>query len=127
VFGSEHPDVAISLNNLGRLFCDLGHMPEAEQHLRRAIAIGEKTVGAEHALTQRYHVNYARLEVTMQRPADALRRGEAALATLARVHGPSHPWTKDCAGITADALDALGRAEEAEALRAKHEIADAAG
>jgi hypothetical protein len=31
--------------------------------------------------------------------------------------GRDHAWTKDSARVTADALDALGRTEEAKALR----------
>jgi hypothetical protein len=47
------------------------------------------------------------------RAAEALRVGDAALATHERVNGPTHQWTKDSARVTADALAALGRAEEA--------------
>ena len=43
-----------------------------------------------------------------------------------RINGPNHPWTQDSAGVTADALAALGRAEEAKALRKKHGIEDQA-
>ena len=39
-----------------------------------------------------------------------------ALATHEATSGPNHAWTKDSACVTADALDALGRAEEAKAL-----------
>jgi hypothetical protein len=39
-----------------------------------------------------------------------------------RVNGPLHPWTKDFARVTADALHALGRTEEATALRARYGI-----
>jgi hypothetical protein len=39
-----------------------------------------------------------------------------------RVNGPLHPWTKDSARVTADALHALGRTEEATALRARYDI-----
>ena len=31
--------------------------------------------------------------------------------------GPNHAWTKDSARVTADALHALGRSEEAKVLR----------
>jgi hypothetical protein len=47
-----------------------------------------------------------------------------ALATHERLNGPNHTWTKDSARITADALDALGRADEAAALREKYGIAE---
>jgi hypothetical protein len=32
----------------------------------------------------------------------------------------NHPWTKDSARVTAEALAALGRADEAAALRARY-------
>jgi hypothetical protein len=49
----------------------------------------------------------------------ALSLGKAALAGDEKILGPDHPWTKNSARVTADALDALGRGEEAAALRAK--------
>jgi hypothetical protein len=42
------------------------------------------------------------------------------LATHETVSGSIHPWTKNSTRLTADALEALGRAEEAAALRARH-------
>jgi hypothetical protein len=36
------------------------------------------------------------------------------------VLGHDHAWTKDRARVTADALDALGRTEEAKALREQY-------
>ena len=48
-------------------------------------------------------------------PTEALALGETALAAHDKVLGRDHAWTKDSARITADALDALGRAEEAKA------------
>jgi hypothetical protein len=44
----------------------------------------------------------------------------ARLLSLLKVIGQIHPWTKDSARVTADALDALGRTEEAKALREKY-------
>jgi hypothetical protein len=53
-------------------------------------------------------------------PAEALPLGEAASATHQTALGENHPWTKDSARVTADALEAVGRAEEAAALRARY-------
>jgi hypothetical protein len=36
--------------------------------------------------------------------------------------GLNHRWTKDSARVTADALDALGRTEEAKALRERYGV-----
>jgi hypothetical protein len=53
--------------------------------------------------------------VASDRPSEALALSDAALA----VHDA---WTKDSARVTADALDALGRTEEAKALRERYGI-----
>ena len=58
----------------------------------------------------------------MPSPSEALCAAERALATHEATGGPHHNWTKDSARVTADALDALGRAEEAKELRARYEI-----
>jgi hypothetical protein len=51
---------------------------------------------------------------------EAIRFAQAALAGHVRVMGVGHPSTKNCARIYADALDALGRSEEAAELREKY-------
>jgi tetratricopeptide (TPR) repeat protein len=122
VLGPEHPNTATCLNNLGRLLCDLGQTDEAEPLFRRAIASGEKALGPDHPDTQRYQRQYARLLLMTDRAAEAFRVGETALTTHARVNGPNHPSTKDSARVTADALDALGRGDEAKALRARYAV-----
>ena len=119
----DHPDVATRLSNLACLLRDLGQTGEAEGLFRRAIAIGDKTLGAAHPLTQRYRSHYARLLLMTGRPAEALRLGEVALAAHEKAAGRSYLWTKDSALVSADALDALGRVEEARALRAGYGIA----
>jgi tetratricopeptide repeat protein len=122
VLGAEHPDTAMSLSNLGRLLRDLGETDKAEPLFLRAvaIAISEKALGPEHPLTQRSQSHYGRLLLMTDRTAEALQLGQVALATHERVNGPNHAWTKDSARVTADALDALGRGEEANALRTRY-------
>jgi tetratricopeptide (TPR) repeat protein len=46
--GSEHPDTATSLNDLGRLLSDQGDFAGARPLLERALAIREKALGSEH-------------------------------------------------------------------------------
>jgi tetratricopeptide (TPR) repeat protein len=124
VLGPEHPATATSLSNLGYLLSDLGQAGEAEPLFHRAVAIGNKALGAEHPLTQRYQSHYARLLLNTARSAESLILAQAALAVHAATNGPNHPWTKDSARVTADALAALGRAEEARALREKYGISN---
>ena len=60
----------------------------------------------------------------MGRPTEALTLGETALAAHDKALGRDHAWTKDSARVTADALDALGRAEEAKALRERYGVTE---
>jgi hypothetical protein len=83
----------------------------------RALAIYEKVLGDEHPNTNRVRHNFARLLLAEGNAAEALRCGEAALAAHQRTLGENHPWTKDSARLVAEAGAALGRAEEAAALR----------
>jgi hypothetical protein len=55
---------------------------------------------------------------------EALSLGDTALAAHHKVLGRDHTWTKDSARVTADALDALGRMEEAKALRERYGLAE---
>ena len=52
--------------------------------------------------------------------ADALNLAEFALTVHEAMFGQNHPWTKDSARVTADALEALGRAEDGKALRERY-------
>lgn len=52
----------------------------------------------------------------------ALPLAERALAIFAKVLGAEHPNTKTCADGAAKVLDALGRADEAAALRARFNL-----
>ncbi len=46
--GSDHPDVATSLNNLAELYQKQGQYARAEPLCKRALEIREKTLGPEH-------------------------------------------------------------------------------
>ena len=63
-----------------------------------------------------------RLLVTSGNVIEALRCSEVTLVANEKALGQSHAWTKESAQLKADALVALGRAEEAEAPRACYKI-----
>ena len=46
--GSDHPDVATSLNNLAGLYETQGHYVQAEPLYKRSLAIYEKAHGPDH-------------------------------------------------------------------------------
>jgi tetratricopeptide (TPR) repeat protein len=122
VLGPEHPDTAASLNNLATLLRDQRDLVGARPLFERALAILEKVLGPEHPNTNRARRNLARVHLAAGDSAEALTLGEVALAAHEKVVGASHMWTKDSAGVTADALDALGRTEEATTLRIRYGI-----
>ena len=76
-------------------------------------------LGAEHPNTNRVRGNLARLLLADGNAAEALTYSDAALVAHKIALGEDHSWTKHSAGITADVLAALGRADEAAALRAR--------
>jgi hypothetical protein len=98
---------------------DCGNSDDAEPLFRRAIAISEKALGRDHALTQRYASHFARLLLDTGRSAEALPLAQAALAIHAAASA-NHPWTRDSARVTADAFDAELRPADAAALRARY-------
>ena len=58
----------------------------------------------------------------MGHPAQALALSETALAAHDKALGPNNPWTMDSARVNARALDALGRGEDADALRTRYAL-----
>jgi tetratricopeptide (TPR) repeat protein len=122
VFGPEHPHTATSLNSLALLLQAQGNLAGARPLYERALAIRERVLGPQHPNTNRGRCNFAGLLLAAGSPSAALAVGEAALAAHDKKLGRDHPWTKDSARVTADALDALGRAAEAAALRERYGI-----
>jgi tetratricopeptide repeat protein len=91
--------------------------------LDRALAIWEHTLGDEHRSTNLSRSNKARVLLATGDATDALVLAEIALTAHDKTLGRDHDLTKDSARITADALDALGRPEEAKALREQYGVA----
>ena len=56
--GEEHPDVALSLNNLASLYDSQGKYAEAEPLYRQALEIFEKVLGKDHPSTVTVRENY---------------------------------------------------------------------
>jgi hypothetical protein len=80
-------------------------------------------LGPTHQSTNRTRSNLAQLLLTRGQAIEALALGETALAAHDKVLGRDHAWTKESARVTADPLDALGRTEEAKALRERYGLA----
>jgi tetratricopeptide (TPR) repeat protein len=122
--GSEHPDAAVSMNNLAALLHLQSDLAGARPLYERALAICERALGPEHQQTSLVRYNLSRLLLRMGLPTEALTLGETALSAHCKVLGREHAATKTSAAATAECLDALGRTEEAEALRERYGLTE---
>jgi tetratricopeptide (TPR) repeat protein len=122
VLGPDHPDTAIGLHNLAHVCGGQGDLTAARPLAERALAILDKTIGPAHPTYNRVRCNLAALRLAGGDAAEALALAEAALAVHEKALGSAHHWTKDSGRTAADALVALGRADEAKELRARYGI-----
>ncbi len=99
---------------------DQGDRAGAQALYEHALAIREKVLGPAHPNTNSVRRNLAWLLLASGNPGEAVSLAEAALAAHEKVLGEDHPWAKNSASVTAVALDALGRADEAAALRIRY-------
>jgi tetratricopeptide (TPR) repeat protein len=122
MLGAEHPDTATSLNTLALVLHSQGDYEAAQPLIERALTIREKMLGTQHHYTAHSLSSLAALLHSQGDYVPALPLYERALDTYEKVLGAEHPDTKICAEGTAKVLDALGRADEAAARRARFKL-----
>jgi tetratricopeptide (TPR) repeat protein len=88
--GTEHPAVAIRLNNLALLYKQQGKYAEAEPLYQRAIAIDEKALGANHPGLATDLENYTLLLRETNRESEAAELEARARAIRAK-HAEENP------------------------------------
>jgi hypothetical protein len=71
LLGSEHPEVAQRLNNLGALYHSVGGYEKAEALYQWALEIDEASLGPDHPNVATYLENYAALLKELGREAEA--------------------------------------------------------
>ena len=113
----------MGMQNLGLVLQACGDLDGARLLFERALAINEQALGPGHPHTGRVRREYARLLLASGNPGPAHAAASAALSASEKELGAQHLWTQDYAGITADALAALGRGEEAAAVRMHYGVA----
>ena len=86
--GPDHPDVAVSLNNLAQLYRAEGRDPEAEPLLKRSLAIREKALAPDHPAVALSLNNLAALYRSQGRDAEAEPLYQRSLAIREKVLGP---------------------------------------
>jgi CHAT domain-containing protein len=80
VLGPEHPNMAISLNNLALLYWSTGAYAQAEPLYKRALTIYEKVLGPEHPNTALSLANLATLSWERNRWSESFARTQRFLS-----------------------------------------------
>ncbi|MEM9555832.1 MAG: tetratricopeptide repeat protein [Acidobacteriota bacterium] len=111
---SDRNELAIAINNVGRLLYDLGDYPAAEEHFRRAVAMWRR-LGDEPGvvLGQR---NLASLLVTAGRPDEALALHGSIVESQRRLYGARDPAVAESLYSLAILRRSLRMPGEAESL-----------
>jgi len=114
--GPEHPQVAISLNNLAALYQTQAKYAEAELLHKQSLAIREKVHGPNHTEVAQSLNNLAMLYHTQAKYAEAEPLCKRSLAIREKVHGPNHPEVAQSLNNLAMLYQAHGKYSEAEPL-----------
>jgi tetratricopeptide (TPR) repeat protein len=78
ILSPEHPDVALSLNNLALLYCDQERYDEAEALYKRVLTILEKALGPDHQNVAYVLENLASLYLKTGKKDEAKKLSEQA-------------------------------------------------
>ena len=116
VLGSEHPDVALSLNNLAELYVAQGMYTDAEPLLERAFSIWNEVLGPVHPSTALSLNNLAGLYYTQGKYADAEPLLKRALSIREQTLGQEHPETASNLNNLAELYRSQGNYGAAEPL-----------
>ncbi len=114
--GEEHPDVAISLNDLALLYNSQGRYSEAEPLHVQALALRRKLLGEEHPDVAQSLNNLALLYDSQGRYSEAEPLYFQALALRRKLLGEEHPDVAESLNNLAFLYYSQGRYSEAEPL-----------
>ena len=117
--GPDHPNVAVSLNNLASLLQDTNRLNEAESLVRRALAIAEASYGPDHPEVATNLSNLSSLLQETNSLSEAELLARRALAINEASLGPDHPNVATSLGNLAAILRAAGQPTEALTLMSR--------
>jgi len=116
VFGDDHSEVAVRLNNLASLLIDTNRFDEAEPLMRRALAIDKRVLGGDHPSVAIRLSNLAQLLCDTGRLGEAEPLMRRALAIGEKALGGDHPSVAIRLNNLAQLLCNTGRLGEADPL-----------
>lgn len=102
-----------SLNNLGELARRRGKTAEAEGFFKRAVAVKETGLGADHPDVATSLNNLAQVHLAQRREAEAAALLERSLAIQEKALDAEHPVLRRTLTLLADVYRRLGRADDA--------------
>ena len=115
---ADNPQAEATLRlTIGKTYFNLGNLPEAEKHLRRAVGLGRESLPADAPSTLAAQEALADfLNRAIQRPAESEPLAKQTWESRSRVFGPEHRDTLDSLDTYAVAVGLAGRKEEAISL-----------
>ena len=93
--GEEHPDTAISFNNLANLYVREGRYNDAEKLYRKCLEVIKRVLGEEHPNTVLIYNNLAKVCVRQGNYEDAFTLLEKAYHIFMDSLGRNHPYTQE--------------------------------
>ncbi|NEV48989.1 tetratricopeptide repeat protein [Wolbachia pipientis] len=115
-YGSDHPEVAVILGNLGNVYRALGNPQKSKELLEQALPIFEKHYGPDHFEVARTLENLGIAYYASGNPQRAKELLERALPIFKRHYGPDHPEVAKLLANLGIALGALGSHQKAKEL-----------
>jgi eukaryotic-like serine/threonine-protein kinase len=113
LYGADHPDVAISLNNMASTLMLMGRSEEALAAMQRVLSIRERANGPEHLETGQALHNMGELLRHLGRYAEALDHHRRARAIFERDSGPENQIVAQSLENTAGVYLDMGQVDEA--------------
>lgn len=114
VYGSDHPEVATDVNNLGNVLQDLGELEGAKECFERALRIGEETLDPGHPKIAIRVNNLGNVLLALGDLEGAKKCHEHALRIDEAVHGTDHPAVARDVNNLGSVLQAIGDLEGAK-------------
>ena len=114
VFGPDHPNVAIDVNNLGGVLQALGELQESRECLERALKIDEKVHGPDHPRVAIRVSNLSGVLRDQGKLQEAKNYSERALLIDEKVYGSDHPNVAIDVNNLGMVLKEMGKLHEAK-------------
>ena len=119
LYGKDHNEVLVSMNDLVVMYGQVGRFEEATAICEEVLAIRKATLGMTHQDTLYSMNSLAQSYVRDGRTEDGLKLHQQVLKSRSTLLGPTHAETIHSMNNVAEAYRVLGKKEEAVALQGR--------